>query len=57
MSELENKDTVDRVQQQQEEAQDWIDQRGGLVRLVNLFKRLANEAENTRISFYGHNKN
>ena len=48
MSELENAPTVDREEEQREEAQAWIDQKGGLVYVVNLFKDLANEAVNTR---------
>ena len=43
-----NADTVGLEDQQRQEAQAWIDQRGGLVYVVNLFKDLANEAANTR---------
>ena len=48
MSELENAPTVDREEEQRKEAQTWIDQRGGLVYVVNLFKDLATGAVNTR---------
>ena len=48
MSDLENAPTVGLEDQQRQEAQAWIDQRGGLVYVVNLFKDLASEAANTR---------